>query len=200
MAKTNGKKVGKVLTYVLLVLCLVGAIGCIAYFTNGLTSDFATFYVKVNDETIMTENGGYVLTMEEPLTVDVKYTFEDMTEENLGYDVKVVPNTTSETNFDFYVDGEAYSFGAETDLTEGFNIVKNESSFTIAPKGSIKNILGSVYEGYEIQVYPDLIDFSQDLFKIIVTSHDGSSEVFLTFGVENIIVDGLVLDQTEIIF
>lgn len=68
-------KIGQVVSYIVILLVIVAVIGVFAYFTNGFTSDFKTFYVSVNGKDVMTTANGYVVTPQEPLSVDVKYTF-----------------------------------------------------------------------------------------------------------------------------
>lgn len=200
MAKTTMKKTTSIISWIVLLLCLVLVIGGVVYFTNGFTSDFTTFYVKVEEDTIMANGGGYTISPAEPMTVDVKYTFDKISKQNTGYSVKIVPNTNSDNDFDFTLGGDAYAFGAETDLTKGFDIVKEETSFTISPKGSIKGILSSVYEGYEVGVDTTQIDFEQDLFKVIVTSYNGKASVSVAFKIIDCDVSDIMLDKTQIYF
>lgn len=105
-------KIGQVVSYIAILLVIVAVIGVFAYFTNGFTSDFKTFYVSVNGKDVMTSQNGYVVTPSEPLKVDVKYTFAFNKNETKGYSVKIVPNKTDE-DFDFSVDGETHFFGDE---------------------------------------------------------------------------------------
>ena len=53
----SGKSVtlqaGRIITYVLIVLLLVGGVGFVAYFTNGFTDGFKSFYVSVNGENVL---------------------------------------------------------------------------------------------------------------------------------------------------
>ena len=44
----------KVITWVLVLLAVTTAGGAIAYFTNGFTEDFKTFYLTVEDKDILT--------------------------------------------------------------------------------------------------------------------------------------------------
>ena len=81
MTKT---KIGKIIVYVLLLLAVVAAIGVIAHFTNGFTSDFQTFYVTVNGKDVMGSSGGFQVSPSEPLKVDVKYTFGFANDEQKG--------------------------------------------------------------------------------------------------------------------
>ncbi len=193
---TSGK-VGKIVAYIAIILVLIIGIGLIAKFTNGFTSDFQTFYLTVNGKDIMKDNGGYAMSPDEPLTVDVKYPFSG--EEKKAYTVKVVPNTAAaETDFDFSVNGEIYSYHAVEDLASGFDIKYGENSFTLIPKGeSITEILRAVYPGYEVSDCTDK-EYT-DMFQLIVTSDDGEKSITLGFVVTGP-VSGIELDMTEIIF
>lgn len=173
------KKAAKIIAYVLIVLAIVGVIGVIAKFTNGFTSDFKTFYVTIDGKDIMTTANGYVLDKEEPMKVDVNYTFSSPDAEVSGYSVKVVPNAVKDKDFDFTMDGSIYSFQMEEDLTDGFIIEKSEDSFTILPKGDITDILRAVYPDAEIDDCKD--STYPDMFSLVITSYNGESTVVVRF-------------------
>lgn len=142
--------VGRIVSYILILMVIVATIGVFAYFTNGFTSDFKTFYVSVNGKDVMTSQGGLVATTKEPLAVDVKYTFGAFNkDENKGYSVKIVPNKIENSDFTYTIDGESKSFQSETDISNGFEIVKGEKSFTVTPKGeTIVEVLSAIYSEY----------------------------------------------------
>lgn len=189
-------KIGQVVSYIVILLVIVAVIGVFAYFTNGFTSDFKTFYVSVNGKDVMTSSGGYVITPQEPLSVDVKYTFAFNQSETKGYSVKIVPNKTDE-DFDFSVDGETHYFGDEKDLSNGFVIDKQEKSFTIVPKGGTPlEILKVVYPESEVTCESKGYN---DMFTVIVTSYNGESSVKLNFALERR-VTGITFDKEVIEF
>ena len=76
MAKRQGN-LAKIIAYIAIVLVFVMGVGFLAYFTCGFTSEFKTFYVEVNGKEIMTNASGYEMSVNEPLTVNVKYTLTD---------------------------------------------------------------------------------------------------------------------------
>ena len=189
-------KIGQVVSYIVILLVIVAVIGVFAYFTNGFTSDFKTFYVSVNGKDVMTTANGYVVTPQEPLSVDVKYTFAFNQSETKGYSVKIVPNKTDE-NFDFSVDGETHNFGDEKDLSNGFIIEKKEKSFTVIPKGSTpQEILQAVYSDNEVVCENKGYN---DMFTLIITSYNGESSVKLNFALERR-VTGITFDREVIEF
>ena len=193
MTKT---KIGQVVSYIVILLVIVAVIGVFAYFTNGFTSDFKTFYVSVNGKDVMTSSSGYVITPQEPLSVDVKYTFAFNQSETKGYSVKIVPNKTDE-DFDFSVDGETRYFGDEKDLSNGFIIDKQEKSFTVTPKGSTPlEILQAIYPESEVSCESKGYN---DMFTLIITSYNGEASVKLNFALERR-VTGITFDKEVIQF
>ena len=193
MTKT---KIGQVVSYIVILLVIVAVIGVFAYFTNGFTSDFKTFYVSVNGKDVMTSSSGYVITPQEPLSVDVKYTFAFNQSETKGYSVKIVPNKTDE-DFDFSVDGETHYFGDEKDLSNGFVIDKQEKSFTVTPKGSTPlEILKAIYPESEVSCENKGYN---DMFTLIITSYNGEASVKLNFALERR-VTGITFDKEVIEF
>ena len=189
-------KIGQVVSYVVILLVIVAVIGVFAYFTNGFTSDFKTFYVSVNGKDVMTSSSGYVITPQEPLSVDVKYTFAFNQSETKGYSVKIVPNKSDE-DFDFSVDGETHYFGDEKDLSNGFVIDKQEKSLTVTPKGSTPlEILQAIYPESEVSCESKGYN---DMFTLIITSYNGESSVKLNFALERR-VTGITFDKEVIEF
>lgn len=195
--KQTGKTVGKVIAYILVLLVVAGVIAVIVRFTGGFTSDFKTFYVSVDGKDILTSAGGYEVTNEKPLTVDVKYTFGSAGGDVSGYSVKVVPHAIEDKDFDFTLDDQVYSFQAETDLTAGFDIAREETSFTITPKGGVTEVLRAVYPNNEIGDCSD--KGYEDMYALIVTSYNGKASVTLYFSVLQEVA-GVTLDQEVIEF
>lgn len=196
-AKQTGKTVAKVIAYILVVLVLAGVIGVIVRFTGGFTSSFKTFYVSVDGKDVLTSAGGYEVTNEKPLNVDVKYTFGSAGGDVSGYTVKVVPHVVDGKDFDFSLDGQIYSFQAETNLTPGFDIEYGENSFTLTPKGTVTDVLQAVYPNNEISGCEG--KGYTDMYSLIVTSYNGESSVTLYFSVIEEVA-GIELDQEVIVF
>ena len=187
----------KIVSIVLVLLVAVVAIGLIAKFTGGFTTDFKTFYVSVDGTDIVTEASGYNVKKGKPMKVDIKYTFSSPDQQSQGYSVKVVPNAISGKDFDFVLDGCVYSFQAENDLTNGFNIDKEDSSFTIEPKGNLTEILRSIYPNSTIE---DCTQYSyKNMFSLVVTSYNGKASVVINFTVVEDVID-VGLDKEVIVF
>ena len=190
-------KATKIINYILLILAVITVIGVVAHFTNGFTSDFKTFYVTVDGKDVMTSSGGYKVTTEKPLQVDVKYTFNFATDETKDYSVKIVPNKIENSDFTYTVDGESKSFQSETNISNGFEIVKGEKSFTVTPKGeTIVEVLSAIY-GKEITDCES--KGYNDMFTLVVTSYNGEATVKLNFSL-TLKVTGITLDKEVIEF
>lgn len=190
-------KATTIIAYVLIVLALVGVIGFIAKFTSGFTSDFKTFYVTIDGKDVMTEANHYAIGKSETMKVDIKYTFNSSNSEVSGYSVKIVPNVSEDKNFEFMVDGEVHSFYDIEDLTDGFIIEKSETSFTITPKGELRDILRAVYPEGEVS---DCSEYNHyNMFSLVITSYNGASTVTVKFAVLRE-AEKVFFDQEAIVF
>lgn len=187
------------LAYVGIVLVAIIIVGVAARFTNGFTDDFKTFYVKVEDKEIMSTSGGYEITRAKPMQAEVKYTFSFATDENKGYNVKIVPNAADKSkDFSFTVNGENRQFQAETDLTDGFWIEKSESSFRVTPKGeNLTGVLQAIYPGLNTAHIEEKA--YNDMFALVVSSYNEKASVTIYFTLSSK-VTGIRLDKEAIVF
>ena len=187
------------LAYVGIVLVLIVLVGVAARFTNGFTDDFKTFYVKVEDKEIMSGSGGYEITRAKPMQVEVKYTFSFATDENKGYNVKIVPNAADKNqDFSFTVNGESKSFQSLQDLTDGFEIEKSETSFKITPKGeNLTGVLQAIYPGLDTAHIEEKA--YNDMFALVVSSYNEKASVTIYFTLSSK-VTGVRLDKEAIVF
>ena len=187
------------LAYVGIVLVAIILVGVVARFTNGFTDDFKTFYLKVEDKEIMSNSGGYEITRAKPMQAEVKYTFSFATDENKGYNVKIVPNAADKSkDFSFTVNGESRQFQVETDLTDGFEIEKSESSFKVTPKGeNLTGVLQAIYPGLDMAYIEEKA--YNDMFALVVSSYNEKSSVTIYFTLSSK-VSGIRLDKEAIVF
>lgn len=188
---------GKIIIYALIILALIGILGFIIYFTGGFTTDFTGFYAVVDGEDVLSTGSNFQTSHDDSMHVDVKYVFASPNDEAKGYSVKVVPNPIKDKDFDFRLNGDLYSFQAENDLTAGFEIKQEDTSFTLTPKGDLTAILSAVYPGYTVA---DCNDHAyENMFTLIVTSYNGEAEVRVNFTVTEDI-QGVILDKEVIEF
>lgn len=196
-AKLTGKTAVKIVAVILAVLVLAGVVGVIVRFTGGFTSDFKTFYVTVDGKDVMSSAGGFDATPEKPLKVDVKYAFNSLGGDISGYSVKVVPHAVEGRDFDFTLDGQAYSFQAETNLTGGFDIEYGEESFIVTPKGGVDDVLKGVYPNNEIGDCEG--KGYADMYSLVITSYNGEASVTVHFSAYEEVCE-ITLDKEVIVF
>ena len=193
MAKKQGRA-SNFISCILFALIVIGLIGFLAKYAGGFTSGFKTFSIECEGKEISTSASGFEATSDKPLVVNVKYNFDSSAS---GYTVKVVPNALAGKDFDFILDGEYYSFQAEKDLTDGFNIEYEEKSFTLTPKGNLTQIIQSNYPN---KVVEDCVQYGyRDMFTLVITSYNGQSSVYLNFTVPER-VTGVELSPGVIVF
>lgn len=190
-------KWGKIMIYVLIVLALIGVCGFIIYFTGGFTTDFTGFYVTVEGEDVLSTGNNFKISESDPMHVQVKYVFSSPNDTTKGYSVKVVPNPIKDKDFDFSINGDLYSYQAEKDLTNGFNIKQEDTSFTITPKGNLSAILAAVYPDSTVSDCEN--KGYENMFTLVVTSYNGEAEVRINFTVTEDI-QGVILDKEVIEF
>ena len=190
----------KVITWVVVVLMLITAFGAIAYFAKDNTPDEqeekpGTFYVSIDGENITMSSTGYELAKNKPLTVDIHYPTAEVPAN--GYSLKVVPNALSGKDFDFTVDGIAYSFQEETDLTAGFDIEYESNLFTITPKGTLNEVMAAVYPNSEVS---DISSFGYDnMFMLVIEANHSDATISIAFSVVGEI-SGIVVYPDHIYF
>lgn len=194
--KSMTLQVGRIVTYVLIVLLLVGVVGFVAYFTNGFSEGFKTFYAKVNGETVLDGIDGVVVSQDEPLKVDVRYTFGAFSKKQTGFEIEIHPDA----DFTFFLDGSAHSFAEVEELKGGFEIVEDENSVTIIPRGGVESILRGAFPESTIIVDRDSVPADTDLFTVVIYSFDRKSSVFVCCRLKDLFIEGVTLDKEAIEF
>ena len=190
--QSNG--VIKVIVGIVLLMGIVAAIGCIAFFTNNFTEDFSTFYVEVNGEKVASSAGGYIVGGEESIVINVKDA--NPSKQDKGYIVSVIPKAG--IDFEFTVDDEPKSFANEKDLTNAFEIVRDGNTVTLNAKGNLEYILKAQYPDKTIRYDVNAINGEEDMFSLVVKNYDEAT-VTINFRVPNTVC-GVTLDPEEIIF
>ena len=184
----------KVIASIVLLLGIVAAVGCIAFFTNGFTEEFSTFYAEVNGEKIASSAGGYIVGGEDNLVIVVKDA--NPNKKDKGYLVSVIPKV--EVDFDFTVDDEPMSFAGENDFTDAFEIIKDRDTVIVNGKGNVEYILQSKYQGKTIHYDANAINSEEDIFTLVIKNYDEAT-VLINFRVPNSVY-GVTLDPKEIVF
>lgn len=206
--KTNNfiKRTSRVISYLLVVLLLLGIVGACAYLLtkpNGI-------YLRYDDKIVTDKTSGIVIPYKATATFKIEnsedwgaYSVTDCT-------VKIVPNADESHDFDFTVgdDSRPAAFTKEKDLTGAFVENYNGKGITISENGeftilcsykSVSEILQAVYGEKEIHAEADGKLLEYPYIAIKVTSPDGKQTLtvpLLLYGV----VTGIELNPSEVIF
>lgn len=177
------KKAGKVIGYILLIALLIAGVGFFWRYTNGFNEDFKTFYLEYGGERILTSSSALDLTGGTEARFDVKYTFDLAEKEPRGYSVKIAAN--AEEDFDFRVDGKNYAWSRQTDITEAFDIERDDDYFVLnLPLDcSPKDILETLYDGSEIET--GTLPEAARYYTLVVTSYNGEEFCEIDFSIHD---------------
>ncbi len=178
----------------ILILALIGGIIAFVWkFSNGGTTDLATFYVECDGEYII-NSATVPLKPNEKKTFYPKYVAEEVSswfggnkkndsdeQKNKGYSVKIQPNITTETKFEYRVEKETYRFEKlkDKDFCNAFGFKKGENSFTLQiGEFSVADFIATQHSGKTV-VLPDIFDETKVYFNLIVSSYDEKTNVVI---------------------
>ena len=197
MSKSNGVfgAIGKVITYILVVLLVLGIAGMVAYFA--LRAQGVTYYVEYGGERYVANGDGGSIELLNGATSN--FTVKSLTGGEVNYDVTVQSNSAN--NFDFVLNGENYQFFGKNDENNDYAVVfglqkkADGFSLTIPDHFTVEQAVETQYGGdIELQ---NGYEISDDLcyFVITVTSEDSAVNLWFTFS-------GLTvtLDTPQIVF
>ena len=197
MSKANGVlgAVGKVITYILVVLLVLGIAGMVTY--SVLRSQGVTFYVEYNGERYIAngDGGSLALLNGETHTFSVK----SLTDGEVNYSVKVTSNGAN--NFSFTTNGEIWYLWnddeTKDDYTDIFEVEKSADSFTITIPAdfSVEKAVEEKFDG-EI-VLQDESDIQNDLCYFVLIVSVDESTVCLPFSFSDLTV---TLNPPSIVF
>lgn len=198
MSKANGAEsaFGKVLTYILVVLLVLGIAGVIVYLLA--KDEGATFFVEYNGERY------YSGVSEADLTLSLGETHEfsvkSLTGSNVDFSVSVQSN--GENNFAFSCNGEFKDFYVKDDTENNdysavFGLQKSDSGFSLTlSKGlTVEQVIETKYGG-DIQLQENLPS-GVTYFVITVSDGENGLNMYFSFGAED---DGITLDPPQIVF
>lgn len=201
MARRAKIDFGEIIVYVLLLMLLAFVGAFLARFTNNFTSDFKTFYVVCDyeREEIINDKENYVLGTNMGYRFDVKYTLEFLQkdEKKLGYHVKILPNTTETTDFDFSVNGNDYPYSGEKDLTSCFDIELYDEYFTFKATKDLSDMLSMLYLYEPVTNAPKAIDSGIPYFLMLISSEDYETELRIAF---QLVTPAIYLTSDKVIF
>lgn len=167
----------KVITYIIIILVAVLAIGFAVFITNGFTEKPKSFYVDINGDKVASTASGYLLEKGKPLKCKVKFLSSD----KKGYSVQIL---SAKSDFTYFVDGKKNSFTGEEDFTDCFVITKTGDDFTVETVGNLISVLQSknpdTKVNYDRKAVPD-----EDLFTLVITAESDKATIKIGFRVPN---------------
>ncbi len=158
--KSSTKTIVSILSALLILVLVGGAIYLIFKYTNGGSEGFKTFYLTHDGEGILSSSTERDTHVGQTYTYGVKYTF-DFTDgeeqaEKRDYSVEILPN--DDEDFTFYVDGKAKKWSDEKDFNELFGLKKEKDSFSFSVVencSNVRKVLEERYPGKEVELDGD---------------------------------------------
>ena len=206
--KTNGSinRISRAITYIVVVLLLLGIVGAGAYFLtkpNGI-------YLRYDGKIVTDKTSGIVIPYKATATFKIENSEDWGAYSVTDCMVKIVPNADESHDFDFTVgdDSRPAAYTKEKDLTGAFVENYNGKGITVSENGeftilcfykSVSDILQAVYGEKEIHAEADGNLLEYPYIAIKVTSPDGKQTLtvpLLLYGV----VTGIELNPSEVIF
>ena len=197
MSKSNGalNAIGKVITYILIVLLVLGIAGSVAYFF--MRSQGMTFYVEYNGEHYLIGSDGDSFTLRTGETHE--FFVKSLTGGEVDFDVKIMSN--ADNNIAFACNEEyhnTYTANADTnDYSDVFGLQTKTDGFTVTiPQDmTVETAIETKYGG-DITLLDEL-SYSTAYFIISVTVDESSVNLPFIFGEK---VSGITLNPPQIVF
>lgn len=182
MSKVNGvvNTFTKLITWVLVVLLMLGIIGGVAYFA--LRSQGVTFYVEYEGEKYFANSEGGSIKLYN--SFENSFAVRSLMGEDVNYDVKIYANDAN--NFTFSYENAQYHFvrtdnESMNDYTEIFDVDKSDEgfSFTIPKDFTVEQAVEQKYGG-DIQL-TDTLNSEYAYFVIEVTADKNNVDLWFSF-------------------
>ncbi len=164
------------ISFVIVALLVVVAVGVIFKYTSGGNESFKTFYVQYGSDKILSTDTEKQMKLESGKLYyfEVGYPLDVGKEEPRNYSVSVLSNTNA--NFDFTADGEYLSWkGDVPELSQYFGLTKQATSFTlfVSDNTSLQTILQDMYAGKAVNA-PTVQEIGTEyLYTLVISSYNG---------------------------
>ena len=186
--------IGKIVTWILVVLLVLGIAGGAAYLA--MKESGISFYAETAGEKIF---GGTEKEMVFSTGQTYDFSVRSLEGGDINYSVKVTANP--ENNFDFVLDGKIYRFSGEdeerNDYSEVFALTRRADGFSLTiPEGfsAEKAVKAKFGEGVQIGT-----ELSAELayFSVTIEAGESRAQIFFRFSPELLAVE---LDCESIVF
>ena len=165
----------KIITYIIIILVAVLAIGFAVFITNGFTEKPKSFYVDINGNKVASSANGYLLEKDKPLKCKVKFLSSD----KKNYTVQIL---SAKSDFAYNVDGKNCGFTGEEDFTDSFVITKTGDDFTIETVGNLISVLQSKNPDAKVDYDRKAVP-NEDLFTLVITAESDKATIKIGFKV-----------------
>lgn len=197
-ATKSGNAVTRILTYILVVLLVLGVAGVIVYLLA--KDEGVTFFVEYNGERYFSGVTEADLTLYSDEGEMHEFSVKSLMGDNVDFSVSVSSN--GENNFAFVYNGEFEDFYVKddtenNDYSAAFGLQKSESGFSLTlPKDlTVEQVIEAKYGG-DIQLQESLQN-GVPYFVITVSDGENSLNMYFSFGAE---VEGITLNPPQIVF
>ena len=196
MNKTK-KSYGVIASIVALIMLVVTAVGVLSFASSIIETDIPVFFLRIDEKIIAKDVADYVISHDNPLTVDTVFPFALFSdEENKDYEIDIKANEG--VRFSIDVDGQRYEFDNSRDWNQVFEIVSTKKGFRLFPKfDTLDQIFACVYEGQLVEFYipKDVLN----LFCATISSKDGVISYNVYFTLEQQLTE-VTFEKKEILF
>ena len=183
MSKSNGimGAVGKIITWLLVVLLILGVAGGIAYFV--LRSQGVTFYVEYGNEKYFSIGGNDSLKLVNGQSHD--FSVKSLSGSEANYDVKIISNQAN--NLTFTMNGLSYQFYSTTDedndYSQVFGLKKEIDNFSLVLPNtfSVKQAIEEKYGAEIVLQNENDIQAGLCYFVIVVTVDENTVKIPFSF-------------------
>lgn len=176
-----------IVVYILLVMALLSGVVFVFRLVGGLNDGLTDFYIVIDGVEVRQTEFECTFNTDKDYLIECKYLSSKISNDKKGYSVKVVPHITDDTNFSYFKNGVSYNYESVKDISDGFNIKKKETSFTITfsrednPLSVLKKVLND-----DSLTTDEAFDYSQTYYTLIVTSADGRETYNVNFNINGL--------------
>lgn len=170
-----------------LVLALLSGVVFVFRLVGGLNNGLTDFYIVIDGVEVRQTEFECTFNTDKEYLVECKYLSSKILDDKTGYMVKVVPNITDDTNFSYFKNGISYNYESVKDITDGFNIKKEETSFTItfSKEDNPITILQKTLKNESITT-DEKFDYDKSYYTLVVTSVDGNETYNVNFNISGL--------------
>lgn len=170
----SNSAISTLLSSIILIMLVLFFITSIYRSTDSFSKPMQTFYVEYDGEVLSNDND-FSIKLNKEYKFDVYDTSYFIRGEKVSFNVKVLAIHNEDTAFEYKVDGNVYCYSYLEDLSNGFEIVKDDGYFTLQATMDMQEILSLLYPNQEVAECPTIIDSDISYVKLQIVSADGEN-------------------------